>query len=45
MPRAATRNSWPFPPETREAQLDEMWSFVAKKQAHCDPNNPADDHK
>ena len=22
-----------------------MWSFVAKKQKHCDPLNPADDHK
>jgi IS1 family transposase len=22
-----------------------MWSFVAKKQKNCDPNNPADDHK
>jgi hypothetical protein len=21
-----------------------MWSFVAKKQANCDPNDPADDH-
>ena len=45
MPRTATRNSWPFPPETREIQLDEKWSFVAKKQAHCDPANPADDQK
>jgi hypothetical protein len=40
-----TMNSWPFPPETREIQLDEMWSFVAKKQANCDPDDPADDHK
>jgi hypothetical protein len=22
-----------------------MWSFVAKKQANCDPDNPADDHE
>jgi IS1 family transposase len=22
-----------------------MWSFVAKKQKNCDPNDPADDHK
>jgi hypothetical protein len=22
-----------------------MWSFVGKKQAHCDPANPDDDHK
>src|SRR4051795_3064579 len=40
-----TRNSWPFPPETREVQLDEKWSFVAKKQKNCDPADPADDHK
>lgn len=40
-----TRNSWPFPPETREIQLDEKWSFVAKKQANCDPEDLADDHK
>ena len=34
-----------FPPTTREVQLDEKWSFVAKKQANCDPDYPADDHK
>jgi hypothetical protein len=22
-----------------------MWSLVAKKQANCDPTDPADDHK
>ena len=22
-----------------------MWSFVGKKQKHCDPLNPDDDHK
>jgi IS1 family transposase len=38
-------SSWPFPPRTREAQLDEKWSFVAKKQANCNPLDPADDHK
>jgi hypothetical protein len=38
-------SSWPFPPETREVQLDEKWSFVAKKQHNCDPDDPADDHK
>ncbi len=26
-------------------QFDEKWSFVAKKQAHCDPDHPADDQK
>jgi len=35
--------SWSlFPPATREAQLDEKWAFVQKKQKHCDPNDPAD---
>jgi hypothetical protein len=34
MPGIPTMNSWLFPPETREIQLDEMWSFVAKKQAN-----------
>jgi IS1 family transposase len=45
MPATPTTKSWPFPPETREVQLDEKWSFVAKKQARCDPDDPADDHK
>ena len=40
-----TTSWWPFPPRTREVQLDEKWSFVAKKQAHCDPTDPADDHR
>jgi IS1 family transposase len=35
-------NSWPFPPATREAQFDEKWSFVGKKEKHCDPGEPAD---
>ena len=38
-------SSWRFPPRTREVQFDEKWSFVAKKQANCDPTDPADDHK
>ena len=38
-------SGWLFPPRTREVQLDEKWSFVAKKQAQCDPADPADDHK
>jgi hypothetical protein len=25
-------------------QFDEKWSFVFKKQEHCDPDHPADDH-
>jgi IS1 family transposase len=48
--RAATpwrsTTSWSsFPPLTTEAQFDEKWSFVAKKEANCDRSNPADDHK
>lgn len=38
----STTNSWPFPPQTKEVQLDEKWSFVQKKEAHCDPDDPAD---
>jgi len=35
--------SWSrFPPETREVQMDEKWSFVGKKEKHCDPDDPAD---
>jgi IS1 family transposase len=45
MPATPTRSSWLFPPRTREVQLDEMWSFVGKKQKNCDPADPADDHK
>jgi IS1 family transposase/transposase-like protein len=29
-------------PETREIQMDEKWSFVAKKEANCDEGDPAD---
>ena len=31
-----------FSPETREVQFDEKWSFVAKKEKHCDPDDPTD---
>ena len=34
--------AWLFPPQTRELQFDEKWSFVGKKEKHCDPSNPAD---
>jgi hypothetical protein len=44
-PGMPTTKSRRFPPETREVQLDEKWSFVAKRQVHCDPLDPADDHK
>ena len=40
-----TTNSSLFPPNTREVQFDEKWTFVAKKEKNCDPNDPADDHK
>jgi hypothetical protein len=42
MPKNSTRNSWPFPPRTREVQVDEKWGFVAKKEASCDPLDPLD---
>ena len=42
MPENSTTNSWLFPPETREAQFDEKWSFVGKKEKHCDPSEPED---
>jgi IS1 family transposase len=32
-------------PLTTELQFDEKWSFVAKKEAHRDRSDPADDHK
>ena len=45
MPRRPTTSWSPFPPLTTEVQLDEKWSFVAKKEASCDRPEPADDHK
>jgi IS1 family transposase len=44
-PANFTTSSWLFPPDTREVQFDEKWSFVFKKQAHCDPDDPADAHR
>ena len=32
-----------FSPSDREVQLDEKWSYVFKKQEHCDPTDPADE--
>jgi IS1 family transposase/transposase-like protein len=29
-------------PETREIQMDEAWSFVAKKEKNCDEDDPED---
>lgn len=43
MPNNSTTNSWLFPPATREVQFDEKWSFVGKKEKHCDRTDPADD--
>src|SRR5262245_59872932 len=45
MPPPSMMNSSPLPPRTREAQFDEKWAFVAKKEARCDPDDPADDRK
>lgn len=45
MPTTLMTSSWLFPPQTREVQFDEKWSFVAKKQKRCDPTDPSDDHK
>src|SRR3990170_6363719 len=42
MPRPCTRNWSLFPPRTDEVQMDEKWAFVAKKQKHCDDQDPAD---
>ena len=44
MPGKSTTSSWLFPPRTREVQFDEKWSYAFKKQEHCDPTDPADDH-
>jgi len=35
MPAWLMMSWWPFPPLTREVQLDEKWSFVFKKQENC----------
>lgn len=43
MPNSCTTSWWAFPPSTQEVQLDEKWSFVAKKEKHCDHDDPADD--
>ena len=37
-------SSWLFPPKSREVQFDEKWSFVAKKEKHCDRDDSRDDH-
>src|SRR5207248_5982365 len=42
-PRRPTTSSWPFPPSTTKVQLDEKWSFVTKKEGHCDWQADEDD--
>src|SRR5512143_1895443 len=42
MPSPSTKNGWPFPPTTREVQLDEKWAFVSQKEKSCDPLDPLD---
>jgi hypothetical protein len=42
MPSPSTRDWWPFPPATREVQLDEEWGFVFQKEKSCDPRDPLD---
>jgi IS1 family transposase/transposase-like protein len=32
-------------PETREIQMDEAWSFVAKKEKNCDEDKPEDEFR
>ena len=41
----STTKSWLFPPQTREVQFDEKWSFGGKKEKHCDPNDPDDERQ
>src|SRR4051812_21789084 len=45
MPATSTTSWSGFPPRTREVQFDEKWSFVAKKEKNCDPDDLADDRK
>ena len=42
MPKIYTTSSWLFPPQTQEAQFDEKWAFVGKKEKNGDPNDPDD---
>jgi IS1 family transposase len=42
MPANSTTSWWLFPPRTTQVQLDEKWSFVEKKEKHCDPSDEAD---
>ena len=40
--RAAHDELVALSPETRELQMDEKWSFVAKKEKNCDEDDPED---
>jgi IS1 family transposase/transposase-like protein len=40
--RAAHDDLVAHSPETRELQMDEKWSFVAKKEKNCDEDEPGD---
>lgn len=40
--RAAHDDLVAHSPETREIQMDEKWSFVAKKEQNCDEDDPED---
>src|SRR3954453_13211369 len=42
MPSPSTASRWPFPPETREVQLDEKGGCVSQKEKSCDPTDPVD---
>ncbi len=42
MRKPCTTNWSLFPPQTTEVQFDEKWSFVAKKEQNCDPDDPLD---
>ena len=38
----ALHEQWARDLTVTEAQFDEKWAFVGKKQKHCDPSNPQD---
>src|SRR5215472_10069770 len=38
----AAHNELAHSPETRELQMDEKWSFVAKKEKNCEEDDPED---
>ncbi len=40
MPRHCTTSWSRFPPQTREVQFDEKWSFVTKKEKQVQPDDP-----